>query len=77
MKFGLKTLETNFDVSECRGEQRRLQTRTLPVTYARVRDKAVGVYRLVYGNVYGEAEGVGRNILFGVLKFGLKTRFAV
>ena len=34
--------EPSFGEGECRREQRRLQAQTLPVTHARVRDKAVG-----------------------------------
>ena len=80
-KCGL-SFETDYGVGECRRDQRRLQARTLPVNCARVRDKAVGMYRLVYVDVYGEAEGVGRNILFGVeawvenASYGLKPTMA-
>ena len=66
---------SDFDAGECRRDQRRLQTRTLSITYAKVRDKTVGVYRLVYGNVYGEVKVWEGTSHLG-LKVGLKTQFA-
>ena len=68
-------LGTGLAVDECRRDQRRLQTLTLPVNCVRFRDKAVGVYRLCMGTCMGR-QRVGRNILFGV-DFGLKTRVTV
>ena len=50
--------EPRFGAGECRRDQRRLQALTLPVTYTRVRDKAVGMYKVVVGMLDGEAEGV-------------------
>ena len=32
----------DFDAGECRRDQRRLEAHTLPVTYTRVRDRAIG-----------------------------------
>ena len=49
----------SFGADECRRDQRRLQTRTLPVTYVRVRGKAVGGVVLVFGVLDGEVGMVG------------------
>ena len=62
VKFGLKhslLFETDFDASECRRDQRRLEAHTLPVTYTRVRDRVVGVWDGVWGSGWRGEGGVG------------------
>ena len=53
------SFQPSFGTGDCRRDQHLLQTRTLPVTYTKVRDKAVGAWDGVWGPG-GGGEGVGQ-----------------